>query len=307
MPGTTVSPAGRAAAAAAQPRGGVVVGERDDVEPGGLAAAASRSAGALGAVGDRGVGVQVDPHRRPACRTPSGRHRPAARVAGHACGGGSPGSGSVSCAVAARRRRGAGREVVALVVARRRPRPTPGRAESLPNSSALTSLVEPLGVGQVGEVAQRLVLAGRLEAERAVAEQLPDERLLPGEVGDPAQRQQGDGPDDDAGGQQHPAGADDEVPHPPLGDAQRRVDQRAEPARAGPTELVSRLAGSRSSSQPPTRSTGSDLTRRARSATAQCRRVTITARPRWRAGTSRCPCAPGRSAARLGGRPGHGA
>ena len=50
------------------PCGGVVVGERDDVQPG-TDGGGEQLGRCVGAVGDRGVGVQVDPHQRPACPT----------------------------------------------------------------------------------------------------------------------------------------------------------------------------------------------------------------------------------------------
>jgi hypothetical protein len=57
------------------PGGGVVVGERDDVEARGLGSR-EQVGDALGAVGDGGVGVQVDPHRRSACLTAPAGTRP---------------------------------------------------------------------------------------------------------------------------------------------------------------------------------------------------------------------------------------
>ena len=96
MPGTTVSPGGRAASAARPAGGRVVVGERDDVEPGG-AGGRQQLGRALGAVGHRGMGVQVDPHRRSACRTPASR-RPGG--SGHSLGG--QAAGSARCRAARR-------------------------------------------------------------------------------------------------------------------------------------------------------------------------------------------------------------
>ena len=61
MPGTIVSPGGRAAQARGPAAGGVVVGERDDVQPG-RGRGGEQVGGAVGAVGHRGVGVQVDAH-----------------------------------------------------------------------------------------------------------------------------------------------------------------------------------------------------------------------------------------------------
>jgi hypothetical protein len=46
--------------------------------------------------------------------------------------------------------------------------------------------VQLAGVRQEGDLRQRLLLAGGLDAEQAVAGELPEERLLPGQVGDPA-------------------------------------------------------------------------------------------------------------------------
>ena len=60
-PVTSVSPAGSAAIASRVPTGGVVIGQRDDVQPG-RGGVPHQLGGRVRTVGGRGVAVQIDAH-----------------------------------------------------------------------------------------------------------------------------------------------------------------------------------------------------------------------------------------------------
>ena len=200
MPGTTVSPAGRAASAAAQPAVVSWSVSATTSRPGGLrggqqvgGASRCRRRPRSGCAGRSASPLSL-PYRRG--RAPVGQSRWQVRVRVRQAGdrlGVAPG----------RRWPAAPRSSGGSTLPSSSP-PAAAPPQSLPNSSALTSLVEPSRVGQVGELraapaADRPTRSGRCRS-RAPGR---SSGLLPGEVGDPAQRQQGDGADDDAGGEQH--------------------------------------------------------------------------------------------------------
>src|SRR3954447_16568595 len=211
MPGTTVSPGGRAASATDQPAVVSWSVSAMTLRPAARAVASSSAGVSVLSDTEEWVCRSIRIRTQPAARSLTARRQARDRL------------GVVAVALVARPAWGRRRLGGALVIASRRGA-TPVAAEQ----QAADPAVEDIRVGQEGDLRQRLLLTGGLEPKGSVPEQLTGHGLLPRQVGDAPQRQQGHRPRDDAGGEQHPPGADDEVPHPPLGEPQAVVDERPE-------------------------------------------------------------------------------